>query len=154
TSKQDGKLVTNGGRVLGVTALGVSGQQARERAYAVVDAGELGGKQCRRGIGARPRSYIGSPMGPIAGCRCGLWDASKVQLGGVVASPVTDVKERLASGELVRDSSPAMYRYHQIFEHGGRTVTRQTLVCAVRLEPWTDGQIRPHEQTDPTAREA
>jgi uncharacterized protein (DUF1015 family) len=27
-------------------------------------------------------------------------------------------------------------------------------VCALRLEPWSDGQIRAHEQTDPTARDA
>ncbi len=53
TARKDGQLVTAGGRVLGVTALGVSAQQARERAYAVVDAIELEGKQFRRDIGAR-----------------------------------------------------------------------------------------------------
>jgi len=53
TARKDGRLVTSGGRVLGVTALGVSVQQARERAYAVVDAVQLDGKQCRRDIGAR-----------------------------------------------------------------------------------------------------
>jgi len=53
TARKDGQLVTAGGRVLGVTALGVSVQQARERAYAVVDAIELSGKQARRDIGAR-----------------------------------------------------------------------------------------------------
>ena len=53
TTRKDGHLVTTGGRVLGVTALGVSVQQARERAYAVVDAVELDGKQFRRDIGAR-----------------------------------------------------------------------------------------------------
>jgi uncharacterized protein (DUF1015 family) len=93
-------------------------------------------------------------MAQIAGFRGALWDASKVQLATVVANPVTAVKERLGNGELVRDASRAMYRYHQIFENGGRTVTRQTLVCALRLEPWTEGHIRPHEQTDPTARDA
>jgi phosphoribosylamine-glycine ligase len=41
--------------VLGVTALGVSLAQARERAYAVVDGIELTGKQVRRDIGARSR---------------------------------------------------------------------------------------------------
>ncbi len=66
-------------------------------------------------------------MPQIAGFRGALWDASKVQLGSVVASPVSGVKERLASGELVRDPSRAMYRYHQTFQHGGRTVIRQTL---------------------------
>jgi phosphoribosylamine--glycine ligase len=53
TARKDGHLVSAGGRVLGVTALGVSVQQARERAYEVVDAIELSGKQARRDIGAR-----------------------------------------------------------------------------------------------------
>jgi phosphoribosylamine--glycine ligase len=48
-----GRLVTSGGRVVGVTALGVSVAQARERAYAMVDAIDLSGKQVRRDIGAR-----------------------------------------------------------------------------------------------------
>lgn len=72
----------------------------------------------------------------------------------MVASPVTHIGERLAKGELVRDSSRALYRYHQVFSHGGRTVTRKTLVCALRLEPWAEGTVRAHEQTDPTARDA
>lgn len=93
-------------------------------------------------------------MPQIAGFRGALWDASKVDLAKVVASPVTRVQERLASGELVRDPSRALYRYHQTFVHQGRTITRQTFVCAVRLEPWTEGLVRAHEQTDPTAREA
>jgi len=42
-----------GGPRARLTALGVSLQQARERAYAVVDAIELPGKQARRDIGAR-----------------------------------------------------------------------------------------------------
>jgi len=53
TAERDGVLVSAGGRVLGVTALGISVTQARERAYAVVDAIELPGKQARRDIGAR-----------------------------------------------------------------------------------------------------
>jgi hypothetical protein len=93
-------------------------------------------------------------MPQIAGFRGALWDASKVELARVVASPVTGVRDRLAKGELVRDPSRGMYRYHQVFTHHGRQVTRQTLVCAVKLEPWSEGQIRPHEETDPTARDA
>jgi phosphoribosylamine--glycine ligase len=53
TASRDGQLVTAGGRVLGITALGVSVEQARERAYAAVDAIQLEGKQFRRDIGAR-----------------------------------------------------------------------------------------------------
>jgi hypothetical protein len=93
-------------------------------------------------------------MPQIAGFRGALWDASKVELARVVASPVTGVKDRLAKGELVRDPSRAMYRYHQVFTHQGRPVTRQTLVCAVKLEPWGEGRIRAHEETNPTARDA
>jgi phosphoribosylamine--glycine ligase len=50
-----GGLVSAGGRVLGVTALGISVDQAREKAYAAVDRIELDGKQVRRDIGARGR---------------------------------------------------------------------------------------------------
>jgi phosphoribosylamine---glycine ligase len=53
TARKDEALVTSGGRVFGVTSLGISVQQARERAYAAVDAIELAGKQARRDIGAR-----------------------------------------------------------------------------------------------------
>jgi len=48
-----GQLVSAGGRVLGVTALGLAVEQARTKAYAVVDRIELAGKQVRRDIGAR-----------------------------------------------------------------------------------------------------
>jgi phosphoribosylamine--glycine ligase len=49
----DGQLVSAGGRVLGVTALGLGVEQARAKAYAAVDRIELAGKQVRRDIGAR-----------------------------------------------------------------------------------------------------
>jgi phosphoribosylamine--glycine ligase len=53
TAKRDGALVSSGGRVLGVTALGISVDQARDKAYAAVDRIGLDGKQVRRDIGAR-----------------------------------------------------------------------------------------------------
>jgi uncharacterized protein (DUF1015 family) len=93
-------------------------------------------------------------MPQIAGFRGALWDPSKVDLAKVAAEPLTDVKEHLAKGELVRDSSRAMYRYDQAFDAGTRTMTRTTLVCAIRLSPWTDKLICPHEETNPTARDA
>jgi phosphoribosylamine---glycine ligase len=49
----DGQLVSAGGRVLGVTALGISVDQARAKVYAAVDRIDLAGKQVRRDIGAR-----------------------------------------------------------------------------------------------------
>lgn len=93
-------------------------------------------------------------MPQIAGFRGALWDPSKVDLAKVVASPVSAVKDRLAKGELVRDPVKAMYRYHQTFTFNKRSITRQTLLVAARLAPWEDGSIRPHEATDPTARDA
>ena len=53
--RDDGTLVSSGGRVLGVTALGLGLEQARAKAYAAVDRIELAGKQVRRDIGARVR---------------------------------------------------------------------------------------------------
>ena len=55
TARVNGQLVSSGGRVLGVTALGISVEQARGKAYAAVDRIELEGKQVRRDIGARGR---------------------------------------------------------------------------------------------------
>ncbi|MBA3465312.1 MAG: phosphoribosylamine--glycine ligase [Deltaproteobacteria bacterium] len=55
TARKDGTVVSAGGRVLGVTALGVSVEQARQKAYGVADRIELAGKQVRRDIGARAR---------------------------------------------------------------------------------------------------
>jgi phosphoribosylamine--glycine ligase len=48
-------IVSAGGRVLGVTALGLGVEQARAKAYAAVDRIDLAGKQVRRDIGARGR---------------------------------------------------------------------------------------------------
>ena len=53
TAHADGNIVSAGGRVLGVTALGISVDVARARAYGVVDAIDLPGKQVRRDIGQR-----------------------------------------------------------------------------------------------------
>jgi phosphoribosylamine--glycine ligase len=51
--RDDGAVVTNGGRVLNVTALGASPAEARERAYASADMIDFDGKQLRRDIAAR-----------------------------------------------------------------------------------------------------
>ena len=51
-AKKDGEIVTNGGRVLGVTALGATLEEARAKAYAAADKICFHGKQLRRDIGA------------------------------------------------------------------------------------------------------
>lgn len=50
TKEIDGDIVTNGGRVLGVTALGQTIRDAKERAYRAVDKIKFDGAYCRRDI--------------------------------------------------------------------------------------------------------
>ena len=54
TKRQDGKTVTSGGRVLAITALGDSVEQARERAYAAINQIHFDGRHFRRDIALRP----------------------------------------------------------------------------------------------------
>ena len=56
-AEKDGKLVTSGGRVLGVTAVAGSLQEAVDAAYAMADRVEFGNKYLRRDIGARALKY-------------------------------------------------------------------------------------------------
>jgi phosphoribosylamine--glycine ligase len=53
TADRGGEVVTAGGRVLNVTALGATPAEARERAYASADRIDFDGKQLRRDIAAR-----------------------------------------------------------------------------------------------------
>lgn len=53
TAIKDGKLVTAGGRVLGVTALGNDLQQALDKAYSAVDKIDFENKHFRKDIGQR-----------------------------------------------------------------------------------------------------
>jgi phosphoribosylamine--glycine ligase len=58
TALKDGNCVTNGGRVLGVTALGDTVEQAISRAYQAVDAISWDGVQYRRDIGKKALGRI------------------------------------------------------------------------------------------------
>jgi phosphoribosylamine--glycine ligase len=53
TAERDGELVTAGGRVLNVTALGATPGEARDRAYAAAERIAFEGRQMRRDIAAR-----------------------------------------------------------------------------------------------------
>lgn len=52
-----------------------------------------------------------------------------------------------AEGALVEDEESAFYVYEQQFFHEGDTFTRTGLVAAVKLEPYENGVIFPHEKT-------
>ena len=70
----------------------------------------------------------------------------------VVSAPL-DLAKALAANTVERDPGRAIYRYHQVFAGPGRTFTRKNLIAAVRLTPWSDGTVRPHEATLPAGRE-
>jgi phosphoribosylamine--glycine ligase len=53
TAQSDGQIVTAGGRVLGVTGLGATPSEARDRAYLAAEGIEFDGRQMRFDIAAR-----------------------------------------------------------------------------------------------------
>ena len=57
--------------------------------------------------------------------------------------------EWLDDGILRRDSMPAYYLYEQTFPFGERSYTRRLLFARLRVVPWSEGAVLPHEQTFP-----
>ncbi|QOV91100.1 DUF1015 domain-containing protein [Humisphaera borealis] len=53
----------------------------------------------------------------------------------------------LKTGILTQDKRPATYPYMQTFEHSGRTYHRRGFISLVRLSPFGQGQVVPHEKT-------
>jgi len=60
TAARAGEIVTAGGRVLNVTALGPTARAARDAAYAAVEGIEFAGRQLRSDIAQLPSSGVGS----------------------------------------------------------------------------------------------
>jgi uncharacterized protein (DUF1015 family) len=56
-----------------------------------------------------------------------------------------------AEGVLVDDESPAIYVLEQSWEHDGEPVRRRAFIASVRLHPFSDGVVLPHERTLPRA---
>ncbi|MBX6313258.1 MAG: DUF1015 domain-containing protein [Isosphaeraceae bacterium] len=57
------------------------------------------------------------------------------------------LRDWLRRGVLRRDEHPAFYVYRQTFAVEGRSFTRSGFFARVRLEPFGQGRIYPHEQT-------
>jgi len=53
---------------------------------------------------------------------------------------------------LFTEADPALYVYHQEFNEGGTTYARRGFMCRVRLEPFGQGSIYPHEETHGAAK--
>src|SRR5204863_6462744 len=88
-------------------------------------------------------------MVQVAAFRGVLLNPYKLDAAQTAAMALTGIKERLGNSQLIRDSHPSVYRYHQTF--GGQT--RKTTLLAVELQPWSAGVIRAHEKTSTMARE-
>ena len=57
------------------------------------------------------------------------------------------LQQWLHDGTMVRDSEPALYVYHQRYTHAGTAYTRKMFFARLRLEPFGEGSIFPHERT-------
>jgi uncharacterized protein (DUF1015 family) len=53
----------------------------------------------------------------------------------------------LNAGIMVRENRTAFYPYMQTYDHGGRKVHRRGFFALVRLSPFGEGQVVPHEKT-------
>ena len=60
TAERDGDIVTAGGRVLNVTALGATPGEARDRAYAAAESINFDGRQMRTDIASRAVDRVGA----------------------------------------------------------------------------------------------
>jgi uncharacterized protein (DUF1015 family) len=57
------------------------------------------------------------------------------------------LKQWRQEGVMQVDPDPALYVYHQTFQHNGQAVTRRGFMGRVRLERFGEGKIYPHEET-------
>lgn len=50
---------------------------------------------------------------------------------------------------LKQEDKPALYLYQQQFNVGSQTLVRTGIICGVKLEPYENGVVLPHEETMP-----
>jgi len=63
------------------------------------------------------------------------------------AASAQRLEEWLSDGTLVRERQPSIYVYHQRFRQGGKTYARRMFIARVRLVPFSEGVVLPHERT-------
>jgi uncharacterized protein (DUF1015 family) len=67
--------------------------------------------------------------------------------GGRYESAARTLRAWIAEGILRRDGLPGFYLYRQRFKHDRKEYTRTLLFARLRLVPWEEGVVLPHEQT-------
>lgn len=63
------------------------------------------------------------------------------------------LRDWLTDGILQVEGESSIYAYHQEFQWEGVSYVRQAFICRVKLEPFGQGEIFPHEETHPKAKE-
>ena len=53
----------------------------------------------------------------------------------------------IKAGVMHQDARPALYPYSQTYQHGGRAFHRKGVIALVKLQPFGQGEVVPHEQT-------
>ena len=61
------------------------------------------------------------------------------------------LRQWIEQGVLVRDQKPAFYAYAQTYSSRGRVYNRRGFFAKVKLSPFGQGQVVPHEKTYPDA---
>ena len=67
--------------------------------------------------------------------------------GNRYVNAAATLRQWLLDGVLDVDPDPAVYVYRQRFEADGQASERMALFAAVRLTPFSDGEVLPHERT-------
>ena len=57
------------------------------------------------------------------------------------------IREWMNEGVLKKDKEPAIFVYKQVFELFGKTYTRTGFIAALRLHPYAENKVLPHEIT-------
>jgi uncharacterized protein (DUF1015 family) len=65
----------------------------------------------------------------------------------VYAAANQTLRQWLRDGTMLRDPQPRIYVYHQRYTYGGVSYTRKKFFARLRLEPFGQGSVYPHERT-------
>lgn len=65
----------------------------------------------------------------------------------VYAAAATTLRQWQAEGAVIAEDAPAIYVYHQHYQHGGRSFVRKKFFARMRLEEFGTGTVFPHERT-------
>lgn len=80
-------------------------------------------------------------------------EAGESDPNAVYERAATLFRQWVRDGVLQFEPDAAIYVYHQIFDHAGRTYTRRGFMSRVRLVRFGEGNIYPHEQTHAKAKD-